>query len=375
MAIMIPRKERPGNRFRGWWAWGLLLALASGVGATEDSRARAMRLYDEGRYAEARPLLAELDAAGAADGVLLYRLHYCQLQTNDPAARGTLQRARERLEQEVPTSPTLEAPFYLANAYSNIGRLSDAKRVAAEATARLESGDLPTPQTGIEFFRLGKLYADQGLVAPAVEWYTRAVEVFEDEESAAHGPYADWASRYLAEHAEPRLGAIHLARTLDPETASQADLDRLAVLQVRAGEFAAAAESWKAAERRDPANANRPRYCGKLAGMAAAIGELPQTAADGRPWAQLDGEELDRVMIDQAALVRGIIAEANQAEKIKKKQRRQMQAQIDEAKSLFVSAGLEFALRRLGIREKAFFGGYAPLIFRPGEWELPAAPD
>jgi len=45
-------------------------------------------------------------------------------------------------------------------------------------------------------------------------------------------------------------------------------------------------------------------------------------------------------------------------------------SEVGKAKAVFVAAGLEYALRNLPIRETAFFGGYAPLIFHPQKWSL-----
>ena len=48
-----------------------------------------------------------------------------------------------------------------------------------------------------------------------------------------------------------------------------------------------------------------------------------------------------------------------------------MAASLAQARSTFVGAALEYALRDHDIRETAFLGGYAPLIFHPEEWLLP----
>ena len=66
----------------------LILALSTGSPAAESEetpRQRAVASYEAGRYEEARGLLEELDAAGKADGPLLYRLYFAQSQTPDGA--------------------------------------------------------------------------------------------------------------------------------------------------------------------------------------------------------------------------------------------------------------------------------------------------
>jgi tetratricopeptide (TPR) repeat protein len=111
----------------------MFVVICLGAGASgEDQasiRARALELYDAGRYAEAKSLFEQLDAAGPIDGTLLYRLYYCQRLANDDKARDTLDRARQQLEKDVATASDLEAPFYLANTYRNVGRLTDARNV------------------------------------------------------------------------------------------------------------------------------------------------------------------------------------------------------------------------------------------------------
>jgi hypothetical protein len=44
---------------------------------------------------------------------------------------------------------------------------------------------------------------------------------------------------------------------------------------------------------------------------------------------------------------------------------------LRETRGQFVAAGLEYAIRRYGIRETAFREGYAVLIFQDRAWELP----
>ncbi len=83
---------------------GLALLVLAGAGFAADGdrsdRDDATALYDAGKYAEALPLLEKIDADGNADGLLLYRLYYCQNVTADSRARVTLRRAVELLEAQ-----------------------------------------------------------------------------------------------------------------------------------------------------------------------------------------------------------------------------------------------------------------------------------
>jgi tetratricopeptide (TPR) repeat protein len=380
----------------------LCCILAAPAVAEQDRRDLALQLYGEGRYEEALPLFGALDAAGEADGALLYRLYFCQRHAKDPEARKTQERAREQLEKEAGDSPDLEAPFYLANVYRNVGRLTDMRRVATAATARVESGALPQPGSGVQMFRLGKLYADLGRNDETAAWYSRAIELLADDGAETVPPYAVWAARYLAEQALARDDHDAAAKyygflPMDGKDALP-DLDNMATASCRAGRYAQAEAAWLQAERLDPANANRSRYSRHLASMAGALGRLPENGPDGRPWKELSKDELQNVMNEKVQAVRKVVASARQAEGlmlgvsasaaealaqsrslnklekqlglVREKLLASLQAEIDEAKPPFVAAGLEFAIKRYGIRETAFFGGYAPLIFKAEQWQV-----
>ncbi len=333
-----------------------------------------MALYDAARYAEARTVMEQLDQRGEVDGPLLYRLFYCQRVANDPAATETLRRAIERLERESAESADLEAPFYLANAYANVNRREDMLRVAQAATRRLEAGSLPEPTAGIEQFRVGKLYADQGRTAEAERWYAAAVGSFGEEGSQGAAAYLRWAARYLAEASAQRddLGEAERYYTvmLEASEPTMADLDRLAVIRGRLGLYAEAARAWRQAERVNPAEANRARYGYRLMEAAAALENLSAVAPDGRLWTQLTKQELESIMQAQAAEVRAVKQEAEQNPPGDDEQRKQLQSRLDAARPVFFGAALEYVLQGHSIREAAFFGGYAPLIFKAKQWQI-----
>jgi tetratricopeptide (TPR) repeat protein len=379
----------------------LCCILAPAVSAEEDQRALALRLYGEGDYEQALPLLENLDAAGEADGTLLYRLYFCQRQLNRPEARRTQERARQQLEKEVENSADLEVPFYLANAYRNIGRLTDMRRIATAATTRVENGELPQPDSGVEMFRLGKLYADLDRESEAADWYRRAVELLADQVTDSAPPYAIWAARYLAERAAARgdLEGVEKYQALLPLDGLQAaELDNLAVASCRAGHFERAREAWLRAERLVPTDANRYRYGRHLASMALSLGGLPDRAADGRAWTELSKDELQSVLTEAVQEVRQTATTANdiyrlmldlitvaaeelddtalvdkldgQLETTLLKMFEQMQQDLDSVKPQFVAACLEFTIKNYGIRETSFFGGFAPLVFHDSQWQV-----
>jgi tetratricopeptide (TPR) repeat protein len=345
-----------------------------GPSETPDPKREAETLYSEGRYAEARPLLEQLVEAGAATGPLLYRLAYCQRAAGDEAASAeTQRRALDSLEREVTTAENTEVPFYLVNTYQNLGQDADARRVAAEATARVERDEFPRPDSGNGMFQLGKLYADQGLEQQATEWYAKAVDAL-TEGGRAGGTYVRRASRYVAERAfrqrEFATAQQYYSSLIDAGEGTAADLDRLAVCSARVGMYEEAAQAWQQAELANPVDPNRPRYGSRLATMAAKLEVVPERAPQGKAWTELTKEELESLLKEQSEQVKATLSEVQQAGEIDKETRQQYRAQLNEIRAVFVPAALEYVLRGHSIRQTSFFGGYAPLILNRKAWRL-----
>jgi len=97
---------------------------------------------------------------------------------------------------------------------------------------------------------------------------------------------------------------------------------------------------------------------------------LQETAPSGKAWDDLTREEFEAVLKEQAANVREIKVEAAETEELSEIRRKEMTRTLKATKQVFVSAGLEFALHGYDIREAAFLGGYAPLVFQTTEWRL-----
>lgn len=362
----------------------LLAALAAGPGAGPGPQAssateqatRAIALYDEGKCAEARPILETLDADGNADGPLLYRLFFCRARTGDAAgAKEALERAASALEAEHRARPRLETAFYLANAYQNLDRDAAARTVAAEATARLESGAWPEPRLAIERFQTGKLYEDQARTEDASRWYRAALEGFAREGRLYPGQ-SRWARRYLAQQAFSRadfaVAEKEYAELVALGEVSRTDWIRLATASAKLAHYSSAADAWRQADKADPARGDDPRYASALARLAAGLGTLPATAPDGRPWGRLSREELEELMLANANRVKEARARAASAgSPLDANGRAELEKAIAEAKQVFVAAGLEYAVRGLPIRETAFGSNYAPMIFHEAQWELP----
>jgi len=354
----------------------ILAALVPAVVAAADPAAEADALYAAGEYLRAAAFYTELDDRGEADGPVLYKLFFCQRQTGDPAATATLSRATARLATDAETSKRLETHFYLVNAYSSAGRTAEAAEAARRATSLLERTDLPAPADWEGMFRVGKLYADQGEADEATAWYRRSLTAHAAA-AAEPSPYIPWARRYIVDRASARgdlAAAEEQLAALTSAAPTADDLDHLAVLRVRLGRFAAAVEAWQQAERLNPADANRARYCWRLSRLAEELGSLPPSAPDGREWGALSREELETMMKTQAeevgAAVAAAVAAAVDGHPAAEPVLQELQRLADAAKPLFVAAGLEYAVRGLPIRQTAFFGGYAPLIFKAEEWDV-----
>lgn len=349
-----------------------LPALAEGADPTAEA---AAGLYDRGLYAEAGAMLAELDGKGDLDGASLYRLYYCQTVQRTGDARATLQRAVTKLQNETGGDrPALESSFYLANAYSNLAKLSTASEVATAATRAVESGKWPEPTSGPDMFRLAKLYADGGNDDKATLWFRKALPLLENggEASAA---YSRWAHRFLAERAEssgtPEEAVEQLAAMLSGEKGTQEQFDKLATMQARLGRYADAAESWRIALLRSPATGNRARYAQRLALAAVDLGGLPESTADGRRFDEMGQSDLEALLLEKAQAARTLLEEAKAKGKMSREERKVYQDRIQPIRADFFAAAMAHTLAGYPTRETAFRSGYAPMIFRKQEWLVP----
>jgi len=364
---------------------GSVAAAASGIDDLGAVRETAVRQYDQGNYEESRATLRQLDDAKALDGPLLYRLFFCERVTgHEDEAKKALERARAVLEQTIPAARSLEESFYLANTYANLGRPEDARKAAQDATAQIESGRTPVPETGIGLFQLGKLYQDQGRQPEASTAYAKALDAF-DLKEGRYGGNARWALRYLGTAAYTRgdfaAAESSFARLTALGGADPGDWDSLAASRVRIGQYAKASEAWRSLVKLDPANADDPRYSAKLAESAVTLAPLPKGPAGGAPFSAMSRADLEAflksrseaVTAAQSRAAAAMPAEGDDASKPPPdaKLRDELIQTLRETRGQFVAACLEYAMRRYGIRETAFREGYAVLIFQDRAWELP----
>lgn len=351
----------------------LLLASPALAADADALRAEAIRLYESGDYAAARAPLEALAESGDADGAMLYRLQLCQSESGDAdAARRTLRQAIALLESEAPGS--LEASFYLANAYGNVAKKSAAAAIAKAATDRLEAGTWSEPDDGVGAFRYAKLYADQERDDEATRWFERALERLPDDASSAS--YRRWASGYLADRAgasgDPADTRAALEQALAAGGGDPAQLDRLAVMQAEAGEFQLAAKTWGRALIAAPATGNRARYAQRVALTLHDLGGAVGSAPDGRLWSQLTQPELETVLGNQARKVVEIKQAAEPVAELSRERAGELTRQLQEIRPVFFTASMQYLIRGLPLREMAFQAGIAPLLFRSNEWQVSA---
>lgn len=348
----------------------------------------AVRLYDQGKYADARRALAALDAQGQLDGPSLYRLFFATRATGDEAsAQGLLERARQALEKANASPSSIEIPFYLSNAYANIGRESEGAKIAAAATARVASGEWAPPETAIGLFQLAKLYQDQGRPSDAVPLYQKALDRF-DLSEGRYVNNARWALRYIGDVASARgdFAAADRAytRMTDLPGVTDRDWNSLAVARARAGNWSGASDAWRAAVKANPEDADDPRYSARLADAAARLAPLPAGAPEGAVFKAMSRENLESFLKTEAGAARDVHKRAAEAMRpetdgaapraLEPKLRASLQDELTSIRGLFVAAALEYALRQLPIRETAFHDGYAVQIFQESEWTIPADP-
>ena len=188
-----------------------------------------------------------------------------------------------------------------------------------------------------------------------------------------------WASRYVGDHAyearEWEVAERAYSRLVEAGETSLEAYDRLAVARARLGLWDEAGKAWNKGIRLDPANADRARYCEQLVLQARRLGSLSATAPDGRLWLGLSKEELETLMSSQVEVVRTARQEVERVPGTDYERRAALQTGIDAAHAVFIAAALEYALAGYEIRETAFVGGYAPLVFYFDEWSLPPPPE
>ena len=153
---------------------------------------RGMALYDQGKYAEAMPLLKEATDAGLQDGILLYQLGYCrEVAEHKPDVRKeTWKQAEPLLAREISQTggATLERLYYLTVISSDQGVYDRMTQYARQAVEQYEKGPDPNALNGDDWFRLGRLHDFLQESSEAEAAYRRSASVF-SKSKGGNGSY------------------------------------------------------------------------------------------------------------------------------------------------------------------------------------------
>ncbi len=181
-------------RFFSLFSAALVLVCAgcSKEGPARRTLREATVLYNQGKYAEALPLLRKAQEAGLKDGALLYQLGYCRevVEGKPEGRRETWNEAGALLAQEVAQQggSSLEKLYDLSVIHSDRKEWDTMKQYARQAIEQFEKGPNPNALSGEDWFRLGRLH--DLLVEPseAEAAYRRSVSAFtkENEGSAIY---------------------------------------------------------------------------------------------------------------------------------------------------------------------------------------------
>src|SRR3989442_11592669 len=170
---------------------------------------RGMAIYDQGKYAEAMPLLKEATDAGLQGGILLYQLGYCrEVAEHKPDVRKeTWKQAEPLLAREISQTggATLERLYYLTVISSDQGAYDRMAQYARQAVEQFEKGPNPNALSGEDWFRLARLHDFLQEASEAEAAYRRSASVF----FKSKGGSASYHSLALAKVGDLDLSAEH----------------------------------------------------------------------------------------------------------------------------------------------------------------------
>jgi tetratricopeptide (TPR) repeat protein len=334
----------------------LLLAGACAASAAKRAAEEGGRLYDEGKYEEALPLLEKAADQGIEDGELFYQLAYVyEFKSMADKSRSYREKAIPLLEKKARSKRgSLESWYYLTAVYANLDRTDEVAKAAREGIARYGE---KTGLSAEDQFRLGRLYQFAGDGSRGAAVYRRAVEAFE---ASAH-PNAvlfalalladartDFSSRRYAEASKKFDRAAPLAPWLAPSPYERA------LLHLGAGELDKAAAEF--AQVRDENLLTEAQYGADVARRLGGAGGATDKTSEGKSFMELDNAALGEA-IQKAADGLKAARDAESAGKGGGETRR-------ASERLFFSLVAEWMLRGNPIREQALSGGYADLIRR-----------
>ncbi len=346
------------------------MAILLGCGNAEKSAPKAAPLdpgqvlYNQGKYAEALPLLEQALTTDRT-GTRLYQAGFCKGVVEGPggASKQKLwEEAAPLLEKEIatPGGATLERLYYLA-AISYLRQDLDAmSRYARQAVDQIEKGPDPNSLTGEDWFRLARLheFLQEGSESEAA--YRRAVSFF-NKTPALNPSYQALTVARIADLDYDGLrfdlasvgydAALKLVPGLDQVKPFRYGVSLLAVgrLDEAVAEFA---------KDRDPETVTESQYAGDLARKAKAAGGLVTADTDG---VTIAGMALDG--LEERIRKSGTVFRAAR-EKNSYKTGDSLTAELAEAQKHFASLLRERFLQTRELQEFCLKEGLADLVRR-----------
>lgn len=340
----------------------------SGSGRVKDE---AMRLYNQGKYTEALPLLQRaLESAKTRDGRLVYQVGYCReaVEKNPEARRAAWLEAEPLLEAEIAAEggATLERLYYLTSINAGQDDAEHMRQYARQGVEQIEKGSNPNALTGEDWFRLGRMHDFLQEDSEAEAAYRRAVSAFAKVPAQNPAYHALALIRvadldYVAGRMPAAAEAYDQALTLLPGT-PQVQPFRHALGLLAVGRFAEAttrfAEAQQYAGDRDQQTLIEAQYGADLARKAKEVEPLEDKDADGTAIAGLVPEVLiDRLKAAAAAL-------RASREKHSVRPGEALPAEVARDQRRFVALLREYFVGQKRMQEISLQGGFADLVRR-----------
>jgi hypothetical protein len=356
----LPRPRSAALRRRALCAAALLAAAAACSGGTR----RAAGLYNQGKYAEACPLLKGAYDAGRREGTLLYQIGYCR-EVVDSDAAGRQQawtEAEPVLEKEVkePRGATLERLYYLTVINANQSDAGTMRQYGLQGVEQFEKGPDPNALGGEDWFRIGRLHDFLQEESAAEAAYRRALSAFE-KTPAVNPSYRALVlikvgdMEYRTEHYELAAKEWDEARAILPGN-PQISPFRHAVALLASKRYADAAARF--ADDRDAATATESQYGADLAKKIVEVAPLDPADKDGTPFGSLGDVDLEARIRDAAKGLRAV------REKNSMKPGDPLPAEVALDQKRFVALLSEYLTRHKVVQDFCLQQGIADLVRR-----------
>jgi tetratricopeptide (TPR) repeat protein len=259
-------------------------------------------LYNEGKYAEALPLLLKTRQPGQPTGTLLYQIGFCRAQVEGKmdARQEAWEQAAPLLEKEVaaPGGATLERLYYLVVLKYEAGDLEAMRKFGEQAVREIEKGPNANGLSGEDWFRLARIRDFLREPADAEAAYRRAVSAF-TKKRGDNPAYQTLALVRVADldreghHYEEAVTGYGEALKLNPAT-DQVKPYRYGLALLATGRWEEAVARF--GQDRDPVTSTESQYAADLARKAKDVAPLDTKDRDATPIPQITPEDLvDRI--------------------------------------------------------------------------------